>query len=268
MTTNSGSAWTNVSTTGTTQTIRSIFFTSPTTGYFTADGGIIKMTTDGGTTWTDQFNPLFGFFQGRSAWFTDANNGYISGMDGKILRTADGGSNWSEAGVGSDEDINSITFTTANVGYAVGNSGAILKTTDAGATWWPADSNITSKNLAAVQFVNINRGYAVGANGTVIKTDNGATGVSETPSFSADLKAYPNPFSESVNISYKLEQSTEVSISLYDVTGRQVFTSNKEQQAGAYLLQIDRNELQLKSGIYFLRLSTTAGSSTVRLVVN
>jgi len=67
---------------------------------------------------------------------------------------------------------------------------------------------------------------------------------------------YPNPFNPTTNINYSIPQSAEVTMKIYDVTGRLVSTLVKERQtAGSYTINL--NASAWASGIYFYRI--TAG---------
>lgn len=64
---------------------------------------------------------------------------------------------------------------------------------------------------------------------------------------------YPNPFNPSTNISYSIPQTTDVSLKIYDVTGRLVSTLvNKRQASGSY--DVNLNASAWASGIYFYRI--------------
>ncbi len=68
---------------------------------------------------------------------------------------------------------------------------------------------------------------------------------------------YPNPFNPSTTIGYKLPQSTNVTLKVFDVLGNEVATLVDEyKNAGSYNVQFTMNNLA--SGIYFYQLN--AGS--------
>jgi hypothetical protein len=77
---------------------------------------------------------------------------------------------------------------------------------------------------------------------------------------------YPDPFSESTTISYTLPEQGLVSLGLFDLLGRRrAVLVEATQPAGSYVLSFERNGLP--SGLYLLRLETTGGSRTERLVI-
>ena len=138
--------------------------------------GMIKRSTDGGTTWQQVQSPVStDLVQAR---FRDPMNGWIVGHDSVLLNTTDGGLTWSvqldgrtvlarlkayygeraEQGVeGAAEMLQEVEFsmnTSATpdvlaspfldvmfnedkVGYVIGAFGLILRSTDDGATWDP-----------------------------------------------------------------------------------------------------------------------------------
>jgi len=64
---------------------------------------------------------------------------------------------------------------------------------------------------------------------------------------------YPNPFNPSTNISYSIPQTSDVSLKVYDVTGRLVSTLvNSRQASGTY--DVSLNASSWASGIYFYRI--------------
>ncbi|MBU1635888.1 C39 family peptidase [bacterium] len=79
------------------------------------------------------------------------------------------------------------------------------------------------------------------------------------------ISNYPNPFNNSTNISFRVEQSANVEISIYNINGEKVTTlANKNYSPGKYVLQwngTDKNGRVLGSGIYFVVLKTESGSS-------
>ncbi|MCF7810536.1 T9SS type A sorting domain-containing protein, partial [bacterium] len=69
------------------------------------------------------------------------------------------------------------------------------------------------------------------------------------------LAAYPNPFNAVTRLSYQLPTATQVSINVYDLSGRLVDELvNCEKQAGKY--DVFWNGENIVSGIYFVRMKT------------
>jgi hypothetical protein len=65
---------------------------------------------------------------------------------------------------------------------------------------------------------------------------------------------YPNPFNPSTKIDYEIPADSKVSISIYDISGKEVQqVVNAQQKAGYYTAQF--NASQLSSGTYFYKLT-------------
>ncbi len=102
-----------------------------------------------------------------------------------------------------------------------------------------------------------------------LKYPGNITGVEKVPVVPSLFRLeqnYPNPFNPSTVISYHLPAgqaglpvNSRVTISVYDILGREVATLvNEQKPAGTYSVQFDASKLS--SGIYFYRLK--AGSNT------
>jgi len=65
---------------------------------------------------------------------------------------------------------------------------------------------------------------------------------------------YPNPFNPSTTISFDLPNSEFVTLTVYDVLGKQVTSLvNEFKNAGRYSIRFDAN--RLSSGMYFYKIS-------------
>jgi len=84
----------------------------------------------------------------------------------------------------------------------------------------------------------------------------------------AILETAPNPFLESIFISFKLREPSVVSLFLYDMTGKTVarIIDNRMYPTGKHVEKIDAPVLGLKPGVYLAKLIAEAGTVTKRLV--
>ncbi|MBL0173881.1 MAG: T9SS type A sorting domain-containing protein [Ignavibacteria bacterium] len=78
----------------------------------------------------------------------------------------------------------------------------------------------------------------------------------------------PNPASASTSVSFQLADDAPVSISIYDMMGRErtIVMSNQPLGAGSHSIAIDVSALL--PGTYYAMLKTTAGASTSRLTIS
>ena len=77
---------------------------------------------------------------------------------------------------------------------------------------------------------------------------------------------YPNPFNPTTSISYKIPETANVQITLYDMLGRKLSTLvNERKLAGAYQLTLDMSTYS--SGIYLYRMQAGNFVQTRRLTL-
>ena len=80
------------------------------------------------------------------------------------------------------------------------------------------------------------------------------------------LKIFPNPVSSTAQISFSVSEPGEVSLDLYDITGRLVTKlADRNYIEGNY--QINLVTKNLNSGIYILRMQTSSEIQTRKLIV-
>ncbi len=77
---------------------------------------------------------------------------------------------------------------------------------------------------------------------------------------------YPNPFNPTTTIRFALSKPGQVSLKVYDITGRLVADLiNGQKNAGEYSVMFDGH--QLASGVYFYRLQTERFSETKQMML-
>jgi hypothetical protein len=79
------------------------------------------------------------------------------------------------------------------------------------------------------------------------------------------LKAFPNPFRETVHISFNIAIPGNANLSIYDLSGRRLKTVHfSVDRAGPFEYLWDGKDekgMEMRRGIYFARLSSSSGSS-------
>jgi hypothetical protein len=88
--------------------------------------------------------------------------------------------------------------------------------------------------------------------------------VSEQTVEAVTFSFYPNPASENITLNYSLTESSKVSYTIFDLTGKQVQTDSANRFPGAQQQIIDINNLQ--AGTYLLSLNTNRKVITKRFV--
>lgn len=133
-----GKRWTQASV-PTRQLLTSVFFIDDKKGWAVGHDAQILVTTDGGTTWTRQFEDLKREAPLLDIWFQDDNHGMAVGAYGALLETTDGGQHWEDVSDRLDNEdqfhLNSIAAVKDSGLLVVGEAGSIFRSKDWGQTW-------------------------------------------------------------------------------------------------------------------------------------
>lgn len=77
---------------------------------------------------------------------------------------------------------------------------------------------------------------------------------------------FPNPFVDVTTIAYELDEPTDVELTVWDLAGHRIAQlANETQSPGYYERSFDASNLP--SGTYFVRLETSSGTQSHRMVV-
>ncbi|HEX2985172.1 MAG TPA: T9SS type A sorting domain-containing protein, partial [Ignavibacteriales bacterium] len=122
----------------------------------------------------------------------------------------------------------------------------------------------------SVYMVVFNRGYN---EWLYIGKDERLIGVNEEPNLSAPkeyslLQNYPNPFNPSTKIKYSLREPGHVTLTVYDMLGREIKTLiNETMSAGGHEVIFNAGELNLSSGIYLYRIKSGSFVQTKKFML-
>ncbi|MBS1492179.1 MAG: T9SS type A sorting domain-containing protein [Bacteroidetes bacterium] len=211
--------------TGTSNSLNGISFTSLTTGFVCADGGLIYKTTDAGFNWTLS-NSGIPNVKLNAINFRDANYGVTVGDNGKIYLTDNGGASWTAVTSGTtrnllavkafgtgtiitgewgtlisltgvtaaiinsrvNSDIRAISGTSFTDVHIVGGGGFIRNNKNSSNEFLNFEINPMMGNLADVNFLDATTGFAVSSlNNAIIKTTNGGQSWQLTAGNSANI---------------------------------------------------------------------------------
>jgi hypothetical protein len=89
----------------------------------------------------------------------------------------------------------------------------------------------------------------------------------EVPSGFSLHQNYPNPFNPNTKIRFSVPKTSNVTLQVYDITGRLVATLAKDQVVTAGVKEVDFSAGNLASGIYFYTLKTGDFSETKKMVL-
>ena len=142
----------------------------------------------------------------------------------------------------------------------------VLFSEDKGETWKNLNHGLASLNTYYMAFSSLNPHIAYLAtengfykqdvvSGVNWKKDKNLSGSNSNPHKCIISQNYPNPFNPSTTITYQLQKSWMVNISIYNVAGQLVKTLvNKWQNAGRHSIEWKASQNSTSSGIYFYRI--------------
>jgi len=268
-------------------------------GYIVAGYGfyLVKTNASGDTLWTRHYG--FAADWSFSVQQT-ADGGFIVGglteslsggeNDLYLVKTnSQGDTIWTRTYGGSDDDGAYSVRQTADGGYIIGGAtwsfGAgqcdfyLVRTNSLGDTLWMStyggtglESAYSVQQTADGGYILAGFTYALGSNyGDFYLVKLGAE--SSVPPISLSLPQhyslhpnYPNPFNPSTRIAYDLPSPSPVTLEVFDLLGRSVFSLAKgTHSAGSYSILFDGSALP--SGLYFYRLQAGTFTQTQKMIL-
>ena len=261
---------------------------------------LIKVDSLGGSIWERTYGGLdndggFSVQQTQDHGYIVAGYTYSMGLgdpDAYLIRTnSQGIAIWERTYGGLDGDRAYSVDRTSDGGYVMvgdtwsfgaGRSDVYLVKTDSlGDTLWTRTFGGIEHDYGRTVRQTLDGGYIiVGTTRSfgnshevyLIKTDeNGLIGILEETGrpkmeIAKLLQNQPNPFHGTTVISYSLPGSAQVTLQVFDITGRLVETLvNKAQEHGSY--QVQWNSKDNPSGIYFCRLQTGDFTDTKKMTL-
>ncbi len=94
-------------------------------------------------------------------------------------------------------------------------------------------------------------------------------GSNNVPVYFEVKQNYPNPFNPSTTLTFSIGSISDVSISIFDLTGKKLFTLlDKEMRSGTHSVEFNPNQAgrSLSSGIYIYRIKTALGAKSKKMI--
>ncbi|RMN25088.1 BNR/Asp-box repeat-containing protein [Pseudomonas coronafaciens pv. zizaniae] len=133
-----GATWTQASV-PTRQLLTAVFFVDEQHGWAVGHDAQILASSDGGKSWSKQFEDLKREAPLLDVWFKDLNNGLAVGAYGVLLSTGDGGKHWQDISDRLDNEdqyhLNAIAQVKEAGLFIVGEAGSMFRSGDEGQTW-------------------------------------------------------------------------------------------------------------------------------------
>ncbi len=244
----------------------------------------IYHTTDRGLTWSVELNFFPPLSFAVEVAFQDSLHGLTTSYFGELINrlagSADGGLTWlSLTSLPSHPSFYFITYVPgtsgiyfitshSNIGYPEPTVPGSAYTFDGGTTWIQVD------NLAhgEASFAPGKTGWSAGCGDTIYKWTNKTLGIgddffpNQPDKITILSQNYPNPFTSSTSIEYKIPGSATVILKVYDIFGSEVATLvNEGKSAGTYKVIFDSRGLS--RGTYYYRLQAGDFIQTKKLLI-
>lgn len=126
------------------QLLTAVYFADEKHGWAVGHDALILATTNGGETWTRQYENREGEVPLLDVWFENSQHGFATGAYGVLLETTDGGQNWEDVADRLDNEdgfhLNAITEIEGSGLFVVGEMGGMFRSGDMGETWERVES--------------------------------------------------------------------------------------------------------------------------------
>jgi len=199
--------------------------------------------------------------------FAEAEGRILAGTKfAGVLQSFDDGASWYPlgAGLGGSEDIRDIDFDTRGTPYIATYGSGVYQLNPWTNTWLPVLSGLNGHwRVTSVTHDSYGNAWIGTVDGGVFR--HGAAGVGseehgELPSGLSLGAPWPNPSAGAFRIPVSLSQSGLVRMEVFDAMGRRVAWTEEVLPAGSTDVRMDPRIGS--SGLYWVRISTEAGTAT------
>lgn len=227
----------------------------------TASGGFVRCIAVDPTN-SNKALLAFGNYMWPSLWYTTNGGATWTDVEGNLAGASGPSVRWA-----------TMFYIDGNLQVFLGTSIGVLSTTalNGGSTVWAQEGGTTIGNILIgyMDFREADRTLAIGTHARGVFTTTFPPPVGVEPQAHAPValsQSYPNPTRRSATISYVLPRAGDISLKVYDVSGREVATLvNERQEAGPHETRFDAG--RLKGGVYHYVLRTTDATETRRLIL-
>lgn len=201
-------------------------------------------------------------------------NGYVfvGSVGGGVFRSTNNGDTWSAVNNGiTTNKINEFARNSSGVLFAASSDhGGVFKSTNNGDLWTQVNSGLLDTNFGVGTIAATNNGYLYStAHNNLYRTVQPTFIKVEKNSIPNNYilhQNYPNPFNPVTYIEFAIPKLTNTKISVYDVTGKEVYVLVEENlHAGYYEVEWDANSFS--SGVYFYKIEAGDFVQTKKMIL-
>ncbi len=275
--TNQGTSWTQISTWGDTSDFISAMAVCPTNSnvMYAAQPGIIELTTNGGTTWSN----ITGTLPVGSAGITDItmdpnnyNNVWVtfSGYSGpnKVFMSKDAGNTWTNYSTGLPNlPVNCIVYQENRNDQAVyvGTDRGVFYRDSTMTGWFSYNTNLPNVTVNDLKIFKPTNTLLAATYGRGIWSTPVYTSVNSITSDNSGFDIYPNPTSGKINFAIDNADPGEYILSVYNMLGQKVY-SDKLNITGHYSSSFDLTNCG--KGVYLFTITGQGQNMEKKIVLN
>ena len=229
----------------------------------------VYISTNNGTSWTITPNN-----RSINSLAVIGTNLFAGTSQYGVYISADNGTTWSQTAL-NNKSVNKLAVSGNDI-FAGTYPYGVYYSSNNGASWFQKNQGFSVPpfyNYTMISALKVNNGYIFsGTDGfsvyrrlysEIIGVQNISTEIPKKYSLSQN---FPNPFNPVTKINYELRVTNYAKLVVYDVMGKEVVTLvNEKQSPGTYQVEFDGSNL--KSGVYFYRLTSDDFTDTKRMVL-
>jgi photosystem II stability/assembly factor-like uncharacterized protein len=263
LSTNNGDSWVSIGLTN--YYVRTLAANGSNLFAGTAIDGVF-LSTNNGLNWTPVNNGLPNNPEVISL-LANGGNIYAGNFPGVYI-TTDNGMNWNTCGL-SNQIIDVLVSNGTNI--LAGSDSGVFLSTNSGGSWLDKNQGFGIVQRVLSLLITDNYVFAGTVLNSVWRRNKaeviGIQKISQNvPSSFSLAQNFPNPFNPTTKIRYELKKNGFVKLVVFDALGR-IVTSlvNENESPGTY--EVEWNDINNASGIYFYQLETSNFIDTKKMVV-
>jgi photosystem II stability/assembly factor-like uncharacterized protein len=230
-------------------------------------GGAIYKSTDDGNSWIKVYQGISNAVISEIV-ITPDDHIFATSINEGVLRSTNQGLSWELRNTGLPSTKVYPLVYNNDILYVGLSTGGIYSSTDKGENWQNISYNLSSARV--YKFLIHEKHLYLATDESIWKSNpDTVTSIAEddiNPKEYFLSQNYPNPFNPSTTIKYSLAQTGRVTLSIYDLLGREVVKIlDEEKPAGEY--ETKWNASSFPSGVYFLRMQSGQFSDMRKLLL-
>lgn len=230
------------------------------------NAGGVSRSTDGGTAWNYVNTGLSNLK--IKALAVNSSDALFAGTDGGVFRSANNGDNWTEVNYGlTNLSITDICIKHNGHIFVSTAAGGIFLSKDDGDNWTPVNTGLTSMDISCLAMDTTGFIYAGSPAGILFRSLIPYSHINNPVQahITKLQQNFPNPFSSSTTLKFYISKPSNVTLKIYDITGRVVETLvNKRLSEGLHYEIWDASKKHI--GAYVCELRSNDGIS--RIIIN